>query len=650
MRSVIRLVILVSSAALLTIVTPIEAGFIADGFGIYTGPFDQKDARLAQDGSGGAIIVWEDADSGYRIVAQRIDSAGRPKWGDQGIVVCDETGGQNNPLIVTDGSGGAIVVWNDGRNGNYDIYGQRLDSDGVIQWVNGGVGIVTKTGDQYLEGIIPEGGGAIVLWTDWGDGLSDIKVEIQRIDAGGLLLWAASGVSVSNGTGGQEEPCIASCSSGGAIVAWQDGRGGFDIYAQSISSAGAALWDAGGVVVCAEIEAQYDPVIIPDDAGGVIVAWTDYRNGNFRCDIYAQRLDGSGAGLWPAGGVAVCIAPENQWCEAMIGDGSGGAIIAWGDFQSSGEDVYAQRIDMDGAELWSYNGVAVCAASGSQWYIRTVSDGAGGAIVSWVDWRSGVAMDYDIYAQRVDASGMMRWAPDGSGICMADDDQSDAEPISDGAGGVFVVWKDRRNGDYDIYASRINTDGDPVATLLAACSIDLEGIYPRLTWALIEEPGERVFFVFRSTDGGVSFDEIRDAAVTVKGRTCIFVDTDCVPGTECIYRVEMFDEGERTLLLEAGPIHVPDLRLVLRQNHPNPFNPSTTIEYILPSECRVLLAVYDPAGRLVARLVDTEQQAGPHTVVWNGRGISGSDIPSGVYFYRLQAGKLNETRKMLLLR
>ncbi|MCK4350084.1 MAG: hypothetical protein KAX13_04460, partial [Candidatus Krumholzibacteria bacterium] len=84
MRNVIRLIILVSSAALLTLVTPIEAGFIADGFGIYTGPMNQKDARIAQDGLGGAIIVWEDAGSGYRIVAQRIDSQGRSQWGDQG--------------------------------------------------------------------------------------------------------------------------------------------------------------------------------------------------------------------------------------------------------------------------------------------------------------------------------------------------------------------------------------------------------------------------------------------------------------------------------------------------------------------------------------------------------------------------------------
>lgn len=649
MRNVMRLIVVLSSAALTTLVAPSEAGFIVDGFGVCTDPMDQKDARVARDGSGGAIIVWEDASNGYRIAAQRIDSQGRPQWGEQGIIVCEETGGQYNPLVVADGSGGAVVVWNDERNGEYDIYGQRLDPDGVIQWAAGGEGIVTKSGDQYLEEIIPESGGAIVAWTDWGDGLSDIKVEVQRIDAEGYILWVPSGLPVSSEAGNQEEPRLVSNGSGGAIVVWQDDRGDYDIYAQSMSAIG-ALWNTGGVAVCSEILGQYDPVVIPDGSGGAIVAWTDYRKGDSRCDIYAQRIDGSGTALWTAGGVAVCTAPEDQWCGAGTPDGSGGAIFAWEDRRSGVEDVYAQRVDAGGGRLWAYNGVAVCTASGIQWYIRAVPDGAGGAIVSWIDWRSGVPSDYDIYAQRVDASGIVRWTPNGAAVCTANDDQSDAEPISDGAGGVFLVWEDRRNGDYDIYASRIDTDGDPVATLLAAYSIDLDGAYPRLTWTLIEEPLDRKFSVSRSTDGGVSFEEIPDAGVTASGRVFLFVDAECMPGSECVYRVEMLYEGERTLLFEAGPISVPGLELVLHQNHPNPFNPSTTIEYVLPSASRVVLAVYDLSGRLVARLVDGEQPAGPHSVVWNGFGAGGAPVTSGIYFYRLQAGKMKVTRKMLLLR
>jgi hypothetical protein len=641
----------VSCVLFLVFVIPAEAGFVVNGFGIYTGALDQKDPRIVSDGYGGAIIVWEDHAAGYRIVAQRIDAMGRPLWGDQGVIVCDETGEQSDPLVVADGSGGAIALWGDDRDGDRDIYGQRLDSSGTIQWAAAGAGIVTGDGDQYLECMIPgEGGGAIVAWTDWGDGFSDIKVFVQRIDNGGALLWTASGVSVSNAAGNQEEPCIAPNGSGGAIVTWQDSRSGSDIYAQAVTSSGSVAWDVGGAVVCAASEGQYAPVMVSDRAGGAVVAWTDYRRGDFHSDVYAQRIDGAGAALWTAGGVSVCAASGDQWSEAMCEDGSGGAIIAWADDRSSGDDVYAQRVDANGARLWTLNGVPVCAASGSQWYIRIVSDSAAGAIVSWVDSRSGVPSNYDIYVQRIGSSGLALWTPNGVPVCTAADDQSDAEPVGDGEGGAFLVWEDRRSGNYDIYGARVDSDGDPVATLLSSYSIALDGLRPRVTWTLIEQPGNRRFFVLRSIDDRISFVELACAAVTVEEHTCSFLDTGCEPGADCIYRVEMLDEGERTFLLEAGPIHVPALGFRLLQNHPNPFNPSTTIEYVLPAASWVLITVYDTRGRLVARLADEDQQAGPHAIVWNGLDTSGTPLPSGVYFYRLEAGKLTQTRKMIILR
>ncbi|MEK9137579.1 MAG: FG-GAP-like repeat-containing protein, partial [Bacteroidota bacterium] len=95
----------------------------------------------------------------------------------------------------------------------------------------------------------------------------------------------------------------------------------------------------------------------------------------------------------------------------------------------------------------------------------------------------------------------------------------------------------------------------------------------------------------------------------------------------------------------------------LFQNYPNPFNPSTTIQYSLPSlsfnqakgrageGSHVTLKVYDLFGREVATLVNGQLGAGSHEVTWDGAGVA-----SGVYFYRLQAGHLVETRKLMLLR
>ena len=88
----------------------------------------------------------------------------------------------------------------------------------------------------------------------------------------------------------------------------------------------------------------------------------------------------------------------------------------------------------------------------------------------------------------------------------------------------------------------------------------------------------------------------------------------------------------------------------LHQNHPNPFNPVTTISFSLRERGRALLAVYDVAGRLVRVLADGVMDAGPHEVAWDGRDREGRAVASGVYFYRLETGAFMETKKMVLLR
>jgi hypothetical protein len=97
---------------------------------------------------------------------------------------------------------------------------------------------------------------------------------------------------------------------------------------------------------------------------------------------------------------------------------------------------------------------------------------------------------------------------------------------------------------------------------------------------------------------------------------------------------------------------VPDLGegLGLAQNHPNPFNPSTTIRFNLPGDGKAVLRVYDARGGLVRTLRNEHMVAGNHSVVWNGRDHRGAGVASGVYFYRLDAAGTALTRRMLLLK
>ena len=88
--------------------------------------------------------------------------------------------------------------------------------------------------------------------------------------------------------------------------------------------------------------------------------------------------------------------------------------------------------------------------------------------------------------------------------------------------------------------------------------------------------------------------------------------------------------------------------VVLHQNVPNPFNPSTVISYELDAPGQVRLQVFDLGGRLVKTLVNGTGSAGRHEQVWSGRDQRGRLVASGVYFYRLQAAGETETRRMLL--
>jgi len=88
----------------------------------------------------------------------------------------------------------------------------------------------------------------------------------------------------------------------------------------------------------------------------------------------------------------------------------------------------------------------------------------------------------------------------------------------------------------------------------------------------------------------------------------------------------------------------------LSQNHPNPFNPVTTIEYHLPRRSNVRIDIYNLIGQKVRTLVDGEESAGSYSITWDGTSSSGEAISTGVYFYRFQAGDHVETKKMLLLK
>ncbi|MCH7548922.1 MAG: T9SS type A sorting domain-containing protein [Candidatus Krumholzibacteriota bacterium] len=128
-----------------------------------------------------------------------------------------------------------------------------------------------------------------------------------------------------------------------------------------------------------------------------------------------------------------------------------------------------------------------------------------------------------------------------------------------------------------------------------------------------------------------------------------YVDRTAVAGESYRYMIGVVDPDGEFFSIERE-VRVPSIAASLAQNVPNPFNPTTRISFMLAERTPVRLSIYDPIGRLVVTLVDDVRGQGSHSVNWDGRDKAGNRVGSGVYFYRLTAGRFHATRKMLLIK
>lgn len=440
----------------------------------------QQSPNICSDGAGGAIIVWMDFRSGTAdVYARRVDRSGTPLWTVDGVAVCTATGAQGWPVVCSDHSGGAIVAWQDNRSGNYDIYVQRISASGTMLWAANGVALCTAAEAQSNPVICSDGGGgAVVAWED-SRIVGDDNIYVRHVDYTGTPQWTTNGVAMCTATGEQYSIRIVEAGAGGAILVWNDSRSGnWDIYARRVSSTGSAQWAANGVAVCDAALAQWNPVMVSDGASGAIVAWGDTRSGEG--DIYAQRVNVSGVMEWADDGVAVCAATGVQEYPSIASDEAGGAIVAWTDSRGTDMSIYSQRVRATGLPQWTANGVSLCTYTGDQAGTLTVSDGAGGAIVGWYDMRAGASV-VQLYARRVSASGVAQWASNGVAMCTTPGGRAGIGLVSDGEGGAIMALTDPRGStSYDVYAQRVDRFGalgnaEPTITEIQDVSSDQGG-------------------------------------------------------------------------------------------------------------------------------------------------------------------------------
>ncbi len=477
-----------------------SGGFLLDSGSIYISlaPNNQRDPSVATDGSN-FFVVWSDdrngemAIYGTRIDAQGavIDSTGilistgavyHPcvtfynmnyfvVWSKQvsyydwhiycarvntdgvvidttGIAISPTPGRQDYPSIAFDGVN-YLVVWEDNRNGAWDIYGARVSPDGTVL-DSTGFAISAASNGQEHPVVAFDGTNYFVVWQDnrlsgWWD------IFGARVSPDGVVLDTA-GLVISDAPRNQIFPSLA-FDGANYLVAWGDSRYGVsDIN-------GALVNHMGSVISSIAISTANDGQTYPSvcfDGMNYFVVWVDKRY-SYTQTLYGARVSSTGVVLDPLG-IPVSWGVYRQESPATAFDGTN-FFTVWQDNRNvTSYDIYGTRISSTG-EVLDPLCIPISTAPGNQ-INPAIAYGGGNYFVVWVDFRNGRS---DIYGARVNQAGVVL---DPSGIFISDNAQNPA--VAFGGQFYLVAWDAGEN----IYCSRISLDGVVLDTLEIPVSID----------------------------------------------------------------------------------------------------------------------------------------------------------------------------------
>jgi hypothetical protein len=632
-------------AIALTRACPAAADWPTDGTSglpVCTNTATQDYPNICSDGVGGVYIAWSDARTPTGIYGQHLNALGQPLWPANGILLASSNASYRPP-IVADGTGGFFMHFAASSN----VFAQRFDAAGAKLWGASGVAICTAAGTQVPFDIFPDGSGGAVM--GWHDQRSGSRLFAQRVNSAGVAQWAGGTDGVPADLTAQSigDYSFAPDGTGGMLLSWDMGT---QLWIQRIDGTGTRQWGDEGINVAFGPSWTNHPTVVSDGAAGAIVEWWDSRASvpTDRDDLYAKRYDASGTQLWsPVTGAPVVEQTGMQRWSNMVSDGAGGAIVAWLDFRTGfpSNRIYAQRINPSGAGMWATGGVPLTMTPSVDHYyapIAMAQDGTGGAVMTWADFRNG-ASNPDIRTLRVGSSGTSPWGSDGVGVCSQNSWQYNPAIASDGNGSAVAVWADLRPGSqFDIYASRLDASGaigPPIATAtqVALVSSDATAERVRLVWYATESAG--LAATLERTIDGVTWRDIARLSADGTGRLA-YDDTDILAGSRYGYRLRLA-QGERTA---ESWIEVPRAAFTLHGVRPTPSIGPASIEFSLPDAAHATLELFDVGGRRIGSHPVGSLGAGRHSFPVDRHHA----LEPGVYLVRLARGSDVRSARMVV--
>lgn len=289
------------------------------------GNVDQLEPSISIDYGGNFVIAWMDKRNGnYDIYYQRYNSSGTAIGVNTKANDDAGTARQYSPSISMDDCGNFVIVWQDKRNGNYsDIYFQRYDSNGLTLGVNSRANDDAGRASWYPSISMDSQGNFAIMWStrsyeEYGN------IYFQRFSFNGETQGINTSVNVVNNDVYYWYPSMTMDAVGNFVIAWENRNS--DIFYQRFNTYGVPQGENSKANDDTVHSIQFFPTISSDSQGNFVIAWEDYRNGNY--DIYYQRYDSIGIRLGINSKANDDIGTAFQWYSSISMDSHGNFIIA----------------------------------------------------------------------------------------------------------------------------------------------------------------------------------------------------------------------------------------------------------------------------------------------------------------------------------
>ncbi|MCW8816640.1 MAG: T9SS type A sorting domain-containing protein [Ignavibacteriaceae bacterium] len=624
--------------------------------------------KISLTSDGGCYIAWFDTRTGnYNVYLQRLDPAGNKMFATDGLLISDNP---SNTWIVdwdmmADNSDNAVIAFSDIRaGGDFKVYAYLISPTGDFLWGADGVSLSTAADMQPNPSITQTTDGYYII--AWPNLSTPSEIAVQKLDAAGNKLYGNDPMYISSGTNEQYTyPIPIPGVNGSYIIGFEGTTGSFPgltvhLYAQKYSSAGTPQWGSSPVTVCDAGGFPFYELtnIIPDGNFGVVFVWYDDRDFNNNYSTFVQRVDSSGSVLFTANGVEASSLASNQHlnCDVVIDPSTYEIYAFWieQDNLQSMAGISGQKFSITGTKLWGNNGMTFKAMdSNTDLHMSALFEG-GNEYVYYLEY-IGATQNNLAKAFSVDGNGNFNWT--GNIVTFSSVVSSKSRLVSDvySNGASVLAWSDGRQDNGGIYAQDIQVDGSfggivPVELLSFTAGLN-SGIVT-LNWVTATETNNKGFEVERLQNykiTGLQYWEIigfiPGYGTTTETHSYSFEDNNLKQGNYQ-YRLKQidFDGSFKYSDIVKVEISAP-VEFSLEQNFPNPFNPSTSIQYAISGKQFVSLKIYDLLGNEITTLVNEEKPIGKYEVEFNATGL-----PSGIYFYKLQAGDFIQTKKMILMK